>query len=473
MEITATSLVFALFVGILFYSFRTRLRVFVLAAASLGYVFFLGREAGIAALYMAAFAYVYGLFIAIFAEHGRQKGAAAASWVGIAAVAMLLLFLKEAKLITAAGDRFANLLIPIGFSFYSFQIISYFADIAAGRTRGDRSPLRMIIYLFWFPRFVSGPIWRKDDFNQQMKEVFTARLFDLVRFREAAAYIVTGFLLKMVVADRLAIYVGKIYENIDEYGGFWLLAGSVLYSFQIYCDFAGYSYAAVGLSRVFGIGLPENFRMPYMSENITEFWRRWHMSLSGWLRDYVYIPLGGNRKGYFRKAVNTLVVFLICGIWHGSGLSFLIWGLLHGVYSVIDSLLAGKGCTRIRSGVPGRIITFFAVNFAWIFFRAQDAAQAWKFVSGIFTHSWGWEALVNGWKSFEMSVQDIWVFALMITAVILLDAVAYIKDSSIPGILLLKKRVWRYSLFIILIFIVIIFGQYGPGYDAYMIYMQF
>ena len=477
MTIALSSLVYALVTCVLFYSLRTRFRGAVLAAASVIYICLFSPAAGRAALSMAVFAYIYGLLIAFFAEHKRQKAADIAAGLGIAGVAALLFVLKDAKLLSRAaglsGSVLSQLVIPIGFSFYSFQIISYFADVASGKTRGDRNLFRTVLYLLWFPKFISGPIMDKEQFNRQYRGIAAIKCLDMDRWKEVFCYVGTGFFLKLVAADRLACYVDVLWKDIGGYGGFWLFIGAVFYSLLIYCDFAGYSYVAMGLSRIFGIDLPVNFRMPYMSANITEFWRRWHISLSGWLRDYLYIPLGGNRKGDRRKILNTIAVFLVCGCWHGAGLTFVLWGLLHGIYSCFDFLAAKKGWTKVRTGIPGRIVTFSAVSFAWIFFRAPSVGEAYRYIAGMFTQSWSGDAVSQGLYRMEPVPVQMVVLSVIILIVILADILAYRSGVDIPELLIRRKSAVRYSLLIVLVLTVIVFGKYGPGQANSLIYMQF
>lgn len=279
-----------------------------------------------------------------------------------------------------------------------------------------------------------------------------------------------GYFMKMVVADRLAVTVNQIFDAPEVFDSFWLAAGALLYTLQIYCDFAGYSYIAVGCAGVFGIRLTQNFRAPYCASGITDFWRRWHVSLSTWLRDYLYIPLGGNRKGMPRKCMNTMIVFLVCGMWHGSGVNFIAWGLLHGIYSVVETL--GR-----RAGVKmkgGRLITFLAVAFAWIFFRASSFGAAAGYIGRMVTAGLRPEMWRQYTELLHLNAVEIAVILAGILVICVVDELCCRKKLHLPTMIQHQQNAARYLVFYMLIVAIFIFGMYGPGYHAeQFIYMQF
>lgn len=230
---------------------------------------------------------------------------------------------------TAGGEGvsdnsiFSKLILPIGLSFYTFQATGYLIDVYKGKYVAERNPINLLIFLTFFPTIISGPILRYNDIKPQIDN---APEFNYKRFKDGLLLFGIGLFQKMVIADRIGILVDQAYSNHMAYKGFLVVLVAAFYSLQIYFDFAGYSNMAIGISRIIGIEVKENFNTPYFSMSIAEFWRRWHISLSSWLRDYIYIPLGGNRKGQARKFLNIMIVFLVSGIWHGADWSFVVWG---------------------------------------------------------------------------------------------------------------------------------------------------
>lgn len=360
--------------------------------------------------------------------------------------------------------------IPIGLSFYMFQSIGYLVDVYRGTYSAKTNFIHFGLYLAYFPKFVSGPIEREDTFIKQLSDTANIRFWNRGRISTAVAYMLYGYFLKLVIADRLSIIVTRLFEAPGSYDSFFLVLGALFYTIQIYCDFAGYSYLAIGCSKLFGITLTTNFLAPYCSQNITEFWRRWHISLSTWLRDYIYIPLGGNRKGLFFKCLNTIIVFAICGIWHGSGLSFLVWGLLHGLYSVIHTLLK-----KFRIRMPFCHITaFIEVAFAWIFFRATGLKSALFYIWNMFTAGIRPQEYPSVLENLEMTNIEIAVIIASILLMIVSDIISYRKDEPFPEFIQHMQNVGRYLVFYIMLVLLFIFGIYGPGYHSeQFIYMQF
>jgi D-alanyl-lipoteichoic acid acyltransferase DltB (MBOAT superfamily) len=228
-----------------------------------------------------------------------------------------------------------NLLLPVGISFYTFQVIAYILDVYRGKTKVEKNIITYALYVSFFPALVAGPIERANNLLTQLKQKYS---FDFERVKSGLLLILWGFFLKLVLTERLAIVVNHVYSDYDKYVGFYLIIATVAFAFQIYTDFVAYSYIAMGSAQVIGIKLMENFNAPYFSTSISEFWHRWHISLSTWFRDYVYIPLGGNRHGKIKKYRNVLIVFILSGLWHGANWTFIIWGALNGVYQIIGSL---------------------------------------------------------------------------------------------------------------------------------------
>lgn len=265
--------------------------------------------------------------------------------------------------------------VPIGISFYTLQAISYVIDVYRNQIEPECNPVKYGLYVSFFPTVISGPIQRGTGLLQQIKE---GRDFSYDRAHAGLYDLLKGYLLKLVLANQLGGMVDYAYANYDNMPGATLLWATVLYAVQLYFDFAGYSALAIGTAKILGFELEENFQQPYFACSVKDFWRRWHISLSSWLKDYVYIPLGGNRKGRCRKCCNLLITFLISGLWHGTGIQFLIWGALHGIYQIAGNLVPGKkeaerkGIRRVFSVA----LTFLLVDFAWLFFRAESPMQA-------------------------------------------------------------------------------------------------
>ena len=276
-----------------------------------------------------------------------------------------------------------NVLLPVGISFYTFQALGYSIDVYYGKVQAEHSFLVYALFITFFPQLVAGPIERTGNLLPQFK---VNHEFDYERVTSGLRLATWGMFKKVVIADRLAVYVNAVFGNPGVYTGASLLLAIIFFAIQIYCDFSGYSDIAIGCARILGINLMNNFKQPYFSRSITEFWRRWHISLSTWLKDYLYIPLGGNRKGKVRQKFNLLITFLISGLWHGAAWHFVVWGALHGMYQVIgrstasfrDSIACkiGLGKESLLRKIIQVFVTSVLVHFAWIFFRANTIQDA-------------------------------------------------------------------------------------------------
>ena len=273
-----------------------------------------------------------------------------------------------------------KLLMPIGISFYTFMAISYIVDVYKGKIKAEQNPLMVALFLSFFPQVSSGPIGRAGQLIPQFRNPESLTRENLLC---GLKWMVWGYLMKLCIADRWGIYVDTVFSNLANHNGTTYLLTSILYTFQIYCDFAGYSLIAIGAARIMGIRLMDNFKRPYFAKSIKDFWDRWHISLSTWLRDYVYIPLGGNRVSPIRHLVNLLITFLVSGLWHGAAWTFVIWGGIHGLMQIVYTLWR----KRIKINIPSFLsipLTFILCNFAWIFFRAPDFDSAMSVIYGFF-----------------------------------------------------------------------------------------
>ncbi len=273
--------------------------------------------------------------------------------------------------------------LPIGLSFHTFQAMSYTIEVYRKNQQAERNFIVYALYVMFYPQLVAGPIERPQNILAQLKEY---RPYDWNNAKEGLSRMLWGFFKKVVVADRLAMITERTYAHIHDSSSLALFAGAVFYSFQIYCDFSGYSDIALGAAKVMNIRLMENFNQPYLSRGISEFWSRWHISLSSWFRDYVYIPLGGNRKGKLRHKLNVIVVFLLSGLWHGANWTFVVWGLLHGllVILLIQRKKENEGEKKPFIAIARAITSFMLVTFLWIFFRSESITAAWAYITEIF-----------------------------------------------------------------------------------------
>ena len=297
------------------------------------------------------------------------------------------------KLLGIGADPFhLDLILPVGISFYTFQTLSYVIDVYRGEVKTERNFFFYALYVSFFPQLVAGPIERPNNLIPQLHERHRPTWDNT---REGLRMMLIGFFKKVVVADLLAAYVNAVYNDLGNATGLGALIATVLFAVQIYCDFAGYTDIAIGCAKIMGIDLMQNFNRPYIAKSIQEFWRRWHISLSTWFKDYIYVPLGGSRCSRWKNMRNIMIVFAVSGLWHGAAWTFVVWGALHGLYQIIGKLLKplrenvldalrisrdSKGLSFLR-----QIVTFLLVCFAWIFFRANSMADALQVIRKIFT----------------------------------------------------------------------------------------
>ena len=309
-----------------------------------------------------------------------------------------------------AGDTHTlAIVLPVGISFYTFQSMSYSIDVYRRQIEVERDFLRFATFISFFPQLVAGPIVRASDFLPQFRE---DKRWDWTRFEVGLGQVLWGFFKKMVIADGIAPFVNNCFEAPDKFGALHLLIGIIFYSFQIYCDFSGYSDIAIGLARIMGFDFPNNFRKPYFSQNFSEFWQRWHISLSGWLRDYLYIPLGGSRGSKLFTFRNLMITMLLGGLWHGAAWVFVLWGFLHGAYQVLNRVLSPywqRFWTATKAPgwvqVPFNLLIVYSLTcFAWVYFRAgapsipltEQLPRAHAFLGGIFSsEGWSFNAVIG------------------------------------------------------------------------------
>ncbi len=470
---------------ILFHIIPARFRKWTLLAASVIFIRWQGKASGLFVISLiTAIAWIMGMITDRLSADKKEKEASFFSALTIILFVIILfgwkyLFWAAGLLGFSVPDRVRGIGIPVGLSFFTFQAISYMADIRLGKINSEKNPFRLSMYMMWFPKWMSGPIERTGDFLKQFDECGNTRLLDSTRVLRSLSYILWGLFMKLVIADRVATVVDTVYADIPAYGSLTLILIAALYSVQIYCDFAGYTNTMIGISGLFGIELTQNFRLPYLAENMVEFWRRWHISLSNFLKDYVYIPLGGNRKGTFRKNINTMIVFLVCGAWHGAGLNFIVWGLFHGIFNVLAALTKKTRAAFLAEGVAGHIITCILAAFAWIFFRAASLTEAITFIKGMIPslNSTGLTAglVLNEELLLGMAVIDWGIALISIAMLIVFDVYAEKNKKILPDIICAKWGITSRAVFLTIItLMILIFGVYGSGDEIRsFVYMQF
>lgn len=381
-------------------------------------------------------------------------------------------------------NRHFDLLLPVGISFYTFQALGYIIDVYRGDIKVENNLLRYALFVSFFPQLVAGPIERSKNLLRQIDNTRKMNLWESGRITSGAILMVWGFFMKMVIADRIAILVDTVFNNYRMYGSTELCLAAVAFSIQIYCDFGSYSIIAIGAAKIMGFTLMENFNTPYFALNIKDFWRRWHISLSSWFRDYLYIPLGGSRKNKFRRVFNKLFVFMVSGLWHGADWSYVAWGSIHGFYQVCsDTMNIYKTKLIYRCKIKTNcfswkllqiVVTYIMVDFAWIFFRADSITDALRFVFRIFTRPTPW-ILFNG-GIFNLGLDRVEMNILMFSLLMLfvVDMIRYQKQMTLDAFLVEQNLWFRWSVVIGLVIMIFIFGEYGPTFDAQQfIYFQF
>ena len=281
------------------------------------------------------------------------------------------------------AEKSADLLLPVGISFYTFQALGYTIDVYRGKVEPDRNPLRYATFVSFFPQLVAGPIERSENLLKQMRELDQKKVWNYRNITEGLTLMVWGMFVKMVIADRIAILVNTVFDSYYQYGTVALAAGAVGFAIQIYCDFMGYSTIAVGAAKVMGFELMENFNTPYFAVSVSDFWRRWHISLSTWFRDYVYIPLGGNRCSKAKWMRNLFLVWAATGIWHGASWNFLLWGLYFWALLLLEKFLLAKPLSRAPAAV-GHVYTLLLVMVSWAIFAMEDFSRLGAYLRVMF-----------------------------------------------------------------------------------------
>ncbi len=362
---------------------------------------------------------------------------------------------------------YLNILLPIGLSFHTFQAMSYTIEVYRGNQKAEKHFGIYALYVMFYPQLVAGPIERPQNLLKQFREKHE---FEYVRIVEGLKLILWGFFKKLVVADRLAIYVNAVYNNTEHHSGISLLVATVFFAFQIYCDFSAYSDIAIGVAKVMGFNLMTNFNRPYFARNVAEFWKRWHISLSTWFKDYLYISLGGNRVSVPRWYFNLFIVFLISGLWHGANWTYIIWGALNGFYLIfanVSQSSRNKFSSFIginKMPVLARClqigVTFMLVCFAWIFFRANNVTDAFSIIKKI--------SSFNGPLFIENPSKMIYSLA----GIAFLLLIEYKREYYKGSITFFDNKNWliRNMSYASLVLLILLFGVFDGGQ---FIYFQF
>ena len=437
-------------------TYRSYLRPIVLLIANVVFLWSFSLNNLIVATMLALFGYL----VAFIIDHKKSD---AILYAGIVFYVLILCFFKYYNFL-----NLKNIIMPLGLSFYSFKIMSYLFDVRSGKCELQKNVLYYLDYVTFFPTIIAGPINRAKPFFEVLE---SSPEFDYLEAKGGAFQMLLGIVEKMVFCDYIALITTNIFGNTELLGANMFL-GLVLYSFQIYLDFDALSNIAIGSARVLGFNLPKNFNSPYLASNLQEFWHRWHISLSTWFKDYIYIPLGGSRKGRIRKYVNILIVFVVSGLWHGSTLNFLIWGILHGLVKMLEDLVL-RPMRKKEFSKPVKVIlyvfgvafNFTVVSFLWLIFRCQTMNEAMMILNRMFT-SQSLDFTLIGLTNNEI----IWMWMVMAITVIMDNL-----RSKTDMIAWFNKRnfVLRWLVYFILLVLFIVFGVYGGSFDSSDFIYQF
>lgn len=480
---------------ILYYLLPLKYRWLVLLTGSLGFFYWIDADGFGAFFAMIVLSYFMGLLLyrscntsAPQLQPRRQSGKQSSKYnvskrstkcklcllLCITVIAAPLLLTKNANFVLQKwfhAPEYFNWIVPVGIAFYTLQIISYLVDIYRGIIAPQHNFFRYALFVSFFPQIVQGPIPRYEQLGSQL---YTGHQFDEKHFSKGLQLIIWGFFLKLMIADRAAIIVNTVFDQFPAYQGGYVFVAGVLYSIQLYTDFMACVAISQGTASLFGIELIDNFKHPYFSRSIREFWRRWHISLSSWLKDYIYIPLGGNRKGRLAKYTNLIITFAVSGLWHGTGYKYVFWGLIHAAYQIVGMLTAPFKCKLYSAAkitedsflkkVLQTIGTFFFVMIAWIIFRAKSLKTGMAMIMSMFT-------VYNPWVFFNGSLFDLGItleecVLLAVSIFILFQVERMQKRICIRDWILEQHLIVRWSIYLGAICGICIFGAYGVGFDA-------
>lgn len=486
-------LIFFFALCIVYYAIPGKLKKYWLFLVSWIFYLSISFEFPFYLLIVTLFSYAMGIMVERISHSSRRKRNLFLAFALVGTFSALTV-IKYGGFFTENVARFLHILQvdppfsklqlvqPIGLSFFTFQAAGYLIDIYRSKRPAEKNIISYALFLSFFPIIMSGPIERSTNLLAQIDESDKIRI-DTNKIRHGLLEMMYGYFLKIMVADRLNIFVNSVFSNHEAYGGGVLTLAVIGFGIQLYCDFAGISTIALGAGEVLGFSLIRNFETPYFSLSVGEFWRRWHISLSTWFRDYLYIPLGGNRKGIWRKYLNLMIVFLVSGLWHGSGWSFIVWGGLHGIYQIMGGLLKPArlkiiSLLHINPDLPGNrflkmLFNFALINFAWLFFRAESLTQSIQIISQSISMWNLWELFDGTLLTLGLDWPDILVLILSLIIVLVMSVCQY-KKIDWKTNLMSQGFLFRATVYVTCITILVIFGIYGSSYSASsFIYVDF
>ncbi len=489
-------LVFFPIVLIFYYILPQKARKYFLLLASL--FFYMNWSASYVFLILFSIVATYfgGIFIERINVSNRQEAQKTkgkkAVLTAVLAVNLFLLFLfkyfnfffaRLFQVINFSGLElevpYLNLLLPVGISFYTFQALSYTIDVYRGTIKAEHRFVNYALFVSFFPQLVAGPIERSKNLLPQIDDLSG---FDFNNFKQGLKIMLFGFFQKVVLADNISVVVNTVFNDANNYFGAQVFIASLLFAIQIYCDFSGYSLIAIGCAKCMNVKLMQNFKNPYFARSIKEFWSRWHISLSLWFKDYLYIPLGGNRKGTLRTYINVFVVFVVSGLWHGAELTFLFWGFLHGFYQIVGSV-TNNARSKMRKAlhinenkafynIYSRLITFFLAAFAFIFFRANSMSESVVIVKNMLNLKYYALEYFNITSLGIDNTQAI----VIIVGLVFLFICSYLQYTG-KYVKLGEKTPapLKWAGYILVVNLILIFGNYGPASSSAseFIYFQF
>lgn len=451
---------------LLFFNIPSRFQWALMLCIS--YYFYISNEPQniIFILFITLVAYISAIAINKARSHPVKK---VVLFVSVVTIVLLLISIKYIKLLigTTPDIHPFKWIVPLGISFVTLQTLSYIIDVYYQKIEPEKHIGFLALYISFFPTVSSGPIERGTHLLQQLRRKYD---FDYTRVMHGIKIIGFGMFQKVVLADRFGMYVNQVYGSVYQYTGWPLIVATFLFAIQLYCDFSGYTNMARGIAKILGYDLLENFNFPYLSGNIQEFWHRWHISLSTWFRDYLYIPLGGKRVSQFRIYVNLSIVFLLSGLWHGANWTFAAWGAIHGLYQIVARAikqLKPNSDSLKKKGLIFKIVsivlTFILVDFAWIFFRANSISEAFYIVTHLF------KGIGSIAPLFVLSIVDMLLIALLIALFFIIEYFSY-KHSSFIQWLNELSVYKRWAIYYGLILFVVFFGIFS---ESNFLYSQF
>lgn len=440
--VSAIMFLIMLITAFLYYIVPKQVKPYTLLAISVAFYISLGWQPLIFIILSTLTTYIAGILLEKNSEKKTAKKLILTFTISLNAI--ILVFLKNKIFIK-------NLIVPMGISYYTFQVISYMIDIYRKKYLPQKNLAKYFLYTMYFPYLSIGPINRYDDITQTLYQ--TDKKFNLTQAYNGLCRILLGIFKKLVVANRVQILVSTISQDVGTYQGAFALFAMLLYSIQIYCDFSGGIDVVIGFSKILQINLKENFNNPYFAESIQDFWRRWHISLSNWFRDYVYIPLGGSRCGKLRTNINVIIVFTLSGLWHGT--QYVLWGLLHGIFLILGKIV------KTSYKFVNQIITFLIVSILWSFFIWPDTIQACQMIGSIFTQ-FNYQQLFQNIGNLGLNFANYIVLIISTILVFIYDG----KKNKINE--MIKKRTPEIKLIlaITMVLVIMVFGIYGIGFDA-------